>query len=191
MAGGLRSPTCYKARRRRRYHYRSGNSDLKTVMEGVHGPDWYAQLKAQNRDVAEAGGSDLASQISGESAEGRKEADGDLDVAGLRDKGLQDGGEDTPAGTTGPEGQSVAGASRSIASEGPVRAAEVRKKLRTGIDLGVMRQRAILWLRSTGSHWPLKTWASRSPAQSWLNLPAKVSTQHCFKDWLLTARSRC
>ena len=55
----------------------------KAVMEAVYGPDWYAKLRARNRDPAEAGGSDLASQLSGESA--MLPLEGGQDGADLRD----------------------------------------------------------------------------------------------------------
>ena len=101
------------------------------VMSAIHGPEWQVDLRALNRDAAKAGGSDGASQLSGESA-GRPN-DGQLGAEAVA-KEQQDDGE-VLAEETGPEGRSVAGASRSIASEGPISAAALRQRLQAGIDL--------------------------------------------------------
>ena len=79
-----------------------------------------------------------ASQYSsGESAE--RPQIGGQHGAGLRDGVPQEGNsrDTAPAGTTGPEGQSVAGASRSMASEGAVNADSARQRLVASIDPAV------------------------------------------------------
>jgi len=81
----------------------------KGVMAGFHGPEWRAELRAQNNDADLAGSSDLlgegASQFSsGESAE--QPLEGGQRGADLRDGVPQEGisRDDAPAATTGPEG---------------------------------------------------------------------------------------
>ena len=103
------------------------------VMSAIHGPEWQVELRALNRDVAKAGGSDGARQLSGESA---GQPGGGQRGAGLPDGVQQEDGEDeAPATEAVPERQSTAGVSRSVASDGPPRALELRERLNARIDL--------------------------------------------------------
>ena len=102
------------------------------TMSAIHGPEWQVDLRTLNRDAAKAGGSDGASQLSGE---GAGQPGGGQRGAGLPDGDQQEDGDYEAPAEAVPERQSTAGVSRSMASDGPPRNLELRERLNARIDL--------------------------------------------------------
>ena len=97
-------------------------------MSAVYGPEWQVELRTQNKDAAQAGGSDDASQAESNRYDGSRVAGGQVDT----------GADGVPAAETAPERQSAAGTHRSFgaetASDVPPSAPVLRQRLMVAID---------------------------------------------------------
>ena len=103
------------------------------VMSAIFGPEWRAGSSALYKDVMQNSGTDGGGQLE-DSHPGIPAVRGGQLGAEQFDGVQQDAGDGNAlAAETEPEGRSVAGASRSIASEGPVSGESLRQRLMIGI----------------------------------------------------------